>query len=120
MQVSPASFVLPVETFPVENFTIYEDFLGGGPALAKCGYPDPEAGDPGYCYGAASSLADPDLALAPHSRTLYDYELPLVLEPMVVMIRIRASNEGLQRFHHNGQGLVGAFSVIVKISLMFI
>ena len=82
VQVSPASFVLPVETFPVENFTIYEEFLGGGAALAKCGYPDPEPGDPGYCYGSDSDLA---LALAPHSRTLYDYELPLVLEPMVVM-----------------------------------
>ena len=99
VQVSPASFVLPVETFPVENFTIYEEFLGGGAALAKCGYPDPEPGDPGYCYGA-----DPDLALAPHSRTLYDYELPLVLEPMVVMIRIRASNEGSRRFHNHEAG----------------
>ena len=72
----------------MDNFTIYEDFGVGGGYTGK--YDDGVRDDQedGYYYDgrtSSTSLEDtsPMLSSASQSRTLYDYDLPLVFEPLV-------------------------------------
>ena len=81
------SYVLPVETISVQNFTLYEDLALNGDQTSK---PFEASGDiqaDGYYFDAASSTSVDqyeDFSVSSQTRPLYDYELPLVFEPLVI------------------------------------
>ena len=78
------SYVLPVETFPVDNFTIYDDFMQE-PSYQETGskareYPRYQADYSGN-YGLEQAE---DYQTGQDTRNnITDYDLPLVFEPLV-------------------------------------
>ena len=80
-QVPGPSYVLPVETFPVENFTIYEEFQPVAPAPVASETDETLINKTVYDGGDNDSYYTMDMSHQAKSST--EYEIPLVLEHFV-------------------------------------
>ena len=80
-QVPGPSYVLPVETFPVENFTIYEEFQPVAPTPVSSETDVTATNKPLYDGAETDNYYTVDMSHNAKGST--DYEIPLVLDHFV-------------------------------------